>query len=116
LASLLPKLQYGQVIWGLFRDPHGFRKHRPAIVLTPTNEIAEDVPIVVMCVTTTFPEPPPARCIPLPWNPDPRRVATGLAQRSAAVLDWFDTMYPDEIEKIGGRIPAQLMSTIQRLL
>src|SRR4051794_24917935 len=68
----------------------------PAIILTPTDQIDDRKPMVVMCITTTFPDPPHANHLPLPWNSNPRQVATGLARRSAAVLDWLDTLYPDE--------------------
>jgi mRNA-degrading endonuclease toxin of MazEF toxin-antitoxin module len=109
-------LQFGQVIWAVLKDRRGFRKERPAIVLTPTDQIDEQTPIVVMCITTTFADPPPKDHFPLPWNPDPRRVETGLARRSAAVLDWLDTLYPDEVLAVKGRVPQPLMHEINRRL
>src|SRR5262249_47585948 len=95
---------------------NGFRKERPAIILTPTGQIAGDNPIVVMCITTRYPEPPPSNHVPLPWHADPRRVATRLARRSAAVLDWLDTLYPDEVLAIKGEVPRKLMEVIQQHL
>jgi len=107
-------LQTGQIIWALLKDSRGFRKQRPAIILTPTDEIDEEKPLVVMCITTTFPDPTPDNHLSLPWNADPRRVTTRLARRSAAVLDWLDTLYPDEVIALKGHVPQRLMDEIQR--
>jgi len=116
LPAPKPILQYGAIVWAVLKDHNGFRKRRPAIVLTPTNDIEENTPLVVMCITTTFPNPPPEDHVPLPWNSDARRVDTRLAQRSAAVLSWLDTPYPDEIIEVKGRVPSKLMEQIQRRL
>jgi len=69
-----------------------------------------------MAITTTYPEPASASCIELPWNADRRRTATGLARRSAAVVDWLDTVYADEIDGIIGTVPSRLMMEIRRRL
>jgi mRNA-degrading endonuclease toxin of MazEF toxin-antitoxin module len=103
-------------VWATLKDANGFRKERPAIVLTPTDEISADSPMVVMAVTTSFPDPPPDNHIRLPWNPDPRRVRTKLRQRSAAVIDWLDSLYPDEVIEVHGEVPPPIMAEIQRRL
>jgi hypothetical protein len=107
------KLRAGRIVWATVRDRNGYRKLRPAIILTPDNEISLDQPLVLMAVTTTYPEPPPRDCIPLPWNSDPRRVSTGLARRSAAVITWLDTVYADEIVDVIGGVPPNLMREIR---
>jgi mRNA-degrading endonuclease toxin of MazEF toxin-antitoxin module len=109
-------LRTGSIVWATLRDRNGFRKRRPAIVLTPSDEISHDQPIVVMAVTTTFPSPAPRNCLELPWNSDRRKVSTGLAQRSAAVLTWLDTVYIDEIDGFIGSVPSSRMREIQRRL
>ena len=109
-----PGLRYGRIVWATFRDRNGFRKDRPAVVLTPTGEVADDVPLVLMGVTTRFAEPPPPNHVPLPWNPDPRRVGTRLARRSAAVVDWLDTCYADEVIDLAGDVPGALMAELRR--
>src|SRR5687767_7754770 len=90
--------------WAVLRDARGLRKERPAIILTQTAEISTESPLVVMAVTTTFAEPPPENHVPLPWHPDFRRVGTRLAQRSAAVITWLDTLYPDEVIDVKGQV------------
>lgn len=108
------ELRHGQIVWAILKDRNGFRKRRPAIILTPTEEIDDSAPLVVVCITTTFGQPPPKHHVPLPWNADPRRVMTRLAQRSAAVVNWLDTVYPDEILEIKGETPQALLNEIQR--
>jgi len=82
LSVPLSELRYGRVIWAVLKDDNGFRKRRPAVILTPTNEITATEPFVVAAVTTTFRDSPPPDHVELPWNPDARRVSTRLAQRS----------------------------------
>jgi len=69
-----------------------------------------------MAVTTTFGDPPPKYHVLLPWNHDPRRVRTRLAQRSAAVVTWLDTIYPDEVVETKGDVPPGVMEELQRQL
>jgi hypothetical protein len=112
LSLQASQLDVGTIVWEIVRDPNGFRKRRPVIVPTRTEEISSDAPIVVMAITTTFPNPPPANHVALPWNPHPRRVSTGLARRSAAVIGWLDTLYLDEIESVIGKVPPKIVREI----
>ena len=108
------ELRYGRLIWAQLKDRNGFRKDRPGIILTPTEEIEADQPLVVLCVTTSYPSPPPPDHIELPWNSDPRKVATRLARRSAAVIGWFDSIYQNEIIEVKGFVPNKILAEIQR--
>lgn len=110
------ELRRGSIVWATLQDHRGYRKVRPAIVLTPDSEISDDEPLVLIAVTTTYPTPPPPNHVELPWNADRRRVSTGLARRSAAVVDWLDTAYVDEIEALIGVVPAPVMRQIDDLL
>jgi mRNA-degrading endonuclease toxin of MazEF toxin-antitoxin module len=110
------ELGLGRIVWVIVRDPQGYRKRRPAIVLTPAEEISSELPLTVMAITTTFADPPPRNCVALPWNSDPRRVSTGLARRSAAVTNWLDTVYPDEVDGVIGTTPPKTLAEIQRRL
>jgi len=98
------------------RDRNGFRKRRPAIVLTPTAEISEAQPLVLMAITTTYPNPAPSDHIELPWNPDRRRTSTRLARRSAAVVTWLVTVYSDEVEDVIGDLPPKILNIIRQRL
>jgi len=109
-------LRYGRIVWASVKDPRGFEKERPAIVLTPTDRIAEGAPLVVMAITTTFSNPPPEWHVPLPWNADPRRVKTRLAQRSAAVVNWLDVIPQASVIAVRGDVPPAVMRRIEQLL
>jgi mRNA-degrading endonuclease toxin of MazEF toxin-antitoxin module len=118
MIPLIPsELEAGDIVWAVMRDRRGVRKRRPAIVLTPTAEMSADTPITLMAITTTYPDPPPPQYVELPWNPDRRKTSTGLAHRSAAVVNWLETVLPNEIEDIIGHIPSRTKAVIkQRML
>lgn len=69
-----------------------------------------------MAVTTSFPDPPPPNHVPLPWNADARRVRMCLTQRSAAVVNWLDTLYPDEVIAVRGDVPPPVMRELEERL
>jgi hypothetical protein len=106
------KIKSGSIVWAIVRDHNGFRKRRPVIVLTADPDALAKGPIVVMAITTTFPDPSPPECIELPWNNDRRKTPTGLARRSAAVTNWLDMVYLDEIEETIGIVPAKQLRLI----
>jgi mRNA-degrading endonuclease toxin of MazEF toxin-antitoxin module len=93
-------------------DPKGNRKRRPAIVLTPTNEIAPDRELSVMAVSTACPVPAPPGYVELPWHNDPRRTPTRLNKRCAAVLHWLRFVRQDEIAELAGDVPPGTMLDI----
>jgi len=101
------------LIWATLVDRRGKAAEHPAIILTPNDQIDPDAKVVVMAVTTSFSDPPTRYHIPLPWNPDPRRVRTGLARRSAAVVNWLDTVHPQDIRRFAGDVPPKIMAAIQ---
>jgi len=105
-----PKFFCGQIIRAVVRDRHGYRKTRPVIILTPTDEIEWDSPMVVAAVTTSgLGHPLPANYLRLPAVGEPGGRITGLPKPSAAVVDWLETIYPDEILDVYGRIPERLL-------
>jgi mRNA-degrading endonuclease toxin of MazEF toxin-antitoxin module len=105
-------LRYGRLVWATVKDRNGFRKSRPGVILTPTDEITENSPLVIVAVTTTFRDPPPSDHVLLPWHPT-GRVVTKLTWRSAAVISWLETAYTDEVESFGGVVPAEVMRKIE---
>ena len=108
-------LQYGDIIWSRVRDRRGNAKERPCIIITPTELIRPDGELLVMAITTTFPDPPPQWHVPLPWNPDPRKVGTRLAQRSAALVNWLDMVRTTDVVRVMGSVPPKRMREIERL-
>lgn len=116
MSAYLSEIRYGRIVWATLRDPRGDRKRRPAIVLTPDGEISPNKPLGLMAVTTTYRDPVGPDEVELPWNRDPRRVSTGLARRSAAIVTWLDSAYAVEIDAVIGTVPSSIMTEIQRRL
>src|SRR5947207_9183970 len=114
--SAQPGLRYGRIIWAVITDRRGSRKERPAIIITPTERITPGELLLVMAVTTTYPEPPPPWHVELPWYPDPRRVGTRLGQRSAAVVEWLNKISPEDVLELKGDVPQKVMREIERQL
>ena len=106
-------LRYARIIYAWIEDHRGHAKLRPALVLTPDSEITQGEPITVAAITTTFTEPPPAFCVPLPWHPA-GSVGTARKRQSAAVCNWLATIHPADIVGYGGDVPTRVMSAIQR--
>lgn len=106
-----PELRRGRIVWGMVVDKKGNKKSRPAVIWTPTDQIKPDRPLVVLAITTTFPDPPPEDHVPLPWDPK-KRAGTGLAKRSAVVLTWFDQIQQEGLE-LKGEVPAKLIALIE---
>jgi hypothetical protein len=93
-------------------DHNGHLKRRPAIIISPTDEIEAGAEIAVMAISTSYPAPPPANCIELPWNNDRRRSVTRLSQRSAAVTNWLRYIREEEIDELAGDVPLTIMVRI----
>jgi mRNA-degrading endonuclease toxin of MazEF toxin-antitoxin module len=111
----LDHLRYGGIVWARVMDRNGIRKERPCIVMTPTARISREQPLLVVAITTTFADPPPKWHVALPWHPDPRRVGTGLARRSAAVVNWLDTIRVDDVLDVKGSVPPAVMRRIEAI-
>ena len=110
-----PGLRRGRIVWATVSDVRGQRKHRPLIILTPTDQIREDEPLIAMAISTTYPDPPPKDHIELPWHPS-GRAGTKLRKRSAAVLSWIVELEMDEIAEMHGDVPSHLMLQILQKL
>ena len=105
----------GRIVWAEIPDHNGHAKLRPAIVLTPTSEIKEHAPLVVVALTTTYPDPAPDDHVELPWH-NAKHPVTRLNQRSAAVISWLSTITPEQVEGFAGDTPARQMRVIEEKL
>lgn len=115
MASTRPSIRHGRIIFAWIKDRNGYKKLRPALILTPDDEISPDAAIAVMAITTTFADPPPEFCVPVPWHPRGHPV-TQLNQRSAAVVNWLADVGAADIIGYGGDVPAKTMRLIQAKL
>ena len=81
-------LHRGQIVYVTVSDPQGRNpKRRPAIVLTPTDEIAEDGSVQLVAISNPTEHAPSEHQVLLPWHPQ-GQCGTRLRQESAAVCTW----------------------------
>jgi mRNA-degrading endonuclease toxin of MazEF toxin-antitoxin module len=104
-------LRRGRIIWAVVADRRGHSKRRPAVILTPTSKIKDDEPLLVMAITTTYPDPVPDDHVELPWH-NAGHPVTRLNQRSAAVTSWVDFVLPEAVEGFAGDVPKKQMKIV----
>ncbi len=107
-------LDVGRIIWKVYDGARGEGKLRPMIVLTSWKEIAQTQQAAVVVCSTDFPEPPKMGEIVVPSKADTRYCATGLPERTVAVMDWTTTIDVSSLkqDKIGGVVPTPIMRAI----
>ena len=115
MAHRPPDLRRGRIVWAEVVDPRGNAKRRPALILTPTETIRDDEPLIVMAITTTYPDPAPDDHVELPWTNRGHPI-TKLNRRSAAVVPWLDEIRSEGIVGFGGDVPAKQMREIETKL
>jgi hypothetical protein len=103
---------HGRVVWVAIPDPQGRNpKRRPAIILTPTDQITPDGDVWVIGITTKFGQAPPEVQTELQY--DPRgNCRSGLREQSWAVATWVMQVPVSSIEAYGGTIPGPQMAEI----
>ena len=104
-------LSFGRIVWAEVADANGIRKVRPAVVITPTEEIGEDSSVEVVAVSTRLSEPLPEDHVLLPWHAQghPR---TKLNRRCAAVCSWVARITPADVQGMAGVVPDALLNEI----
>ena len=107
-------LQQGRIVWAEVLDPQGRNpKVRPAVILTPTNEIKTDV--VVAAMTSQTDDSPPEVAVELPWHAEghPR---TKLTRRNVVVCTWLVTIPVSSIQGTLGLVPFAQMARILEIV
>ena len=105
-------VRQGSLIWATIPDQNGKNhKCRPAVVLTPTEEIDPSDTIVVAAGTTKFTEPLPDNKVKLPWHRN-GHIVTGLKLPTAVVCEWIVEISLNEVVKIGGMCPERHFNKI----
>lgn len=108
-ATHLPRL--GSVIWAELEDANGFRKVRPAVVITATADIATGQPVRVVAITTRLPTPLPDDHILLPWDRQ-GKARSGLRRRCAAVASGLAEIAVTDVQEIVGILPPAEITEI----
>ncbi len=106
-------LQLGSIVWAEIADANGFRKLRPAVVVTPSDRIADAHALHVVAITSRLIDPLPSDHVLLPWHAQghPR---TGLNRRCAAVCTWISQIQIADVKESGGFVPGGVMIEILR--
>lgn len=109
-------LQQGSIVWVSAADQAG-RNHkcRPAVIVTPTDEIGHGNKIVAVAATGTFSRPLAANRIEIPWHRG-RHPITGLYKPCVAVCDWLIEFEVTAVEGHGGVVPRDVLRKILSML
>ena len=108
---MVGSLQCGQIVWAELSDANGIPKSRPAVIITPDDQITPGGAFQVVAITSTLASPLPADHVLLPWHAQghPR---TGLNRKCAAVCSWLATISEKDIQSISGRVPGSIFAQI----
>ena len=105
-------VRQGSLIWATIPDQNEKNhKCRPAVVLTPTDEIDLSDTIVVAAATTKFTEPLQGNKVKLPWHRN-GHIVTGLKTPTVIVCNWLVEISKSDIVKIGGMCPERHLNKI----
>jgi mRNA-degrading endonuclease toxin of MazEF toxin-antitoxin module len=105
-------VRQGSIVWLSLLDPAGANpKFRPAVIVTPTDELKKDRTVVVAAATTTFTEPLPENKIKLPWHNN-GHPTTGMRKPTVVVCDWIAEVNYNQIEEIIGNCPTSILFQI----
>jgi len=101
----------GSVVWADIADANGFRKSRPAVVVTATADIAAGCPLRVVAITTRLPSLLPDDHVVLPWDPQ-GKARSGLRRRCAAVACWQAEILVDDVQQVVGMLPPSVIAEL----
>jgi hypothetical protein len=94
----------GQRVWAELEDANGFRKVRPAVVVTATANIAAGGTVRVLAITTRLPNPLPKDHVLLPWDRQ-GKARSGLRRKCAAVASWQAEIAVGDVKQVVGILP-----------
>lgn len=103
--------QLGSVIWAELEDANGIRKVRPAVVVTPSADIAAGKEVRIVAITTRLPTPLPGDHVSLPWDRQ-GKARSGLRRRCAAVASWQAEITVQEVQQVVGILPPAVIGEL----
>lgn len=112
----MSKLCRGRIVWVELLDPQGRNgKSRPAVIVTPDEDIRADGPIWVVAISTQTDAAPIEVQVELPWH-RAGHPKTGLKERCAAVCTSMEKVDVASIQECVGVVPGrQLLDILTRL-
>lgn len=103
--------QLGSVVWAELTDAKGFRKVRPAVVVSATADLAAGQPARLVAITTRLPHPLPEDHVLLPWDRQ-GKARTGLRRKCAAVVSWLAEVPVHDIRQVVGILPSAVLEEL----
>lgn len=104
----------GSIVWASVEDARGFRKLRPAVVVTPSADIAAGKSVRVVAVTTRLPDPLPEDHVLLPWCAQ-GTARSGLRRKCAAVASWSMEARVDDLQVVGILPPTAIDGLLAKI-
>lgn len=104
-------LQLGRIVWAEVADARGYRKMRPAVIFTPTDDIDSSGLLDVVAVTSRVPDPLPADHVLLPWQVQGHS-RTGLNRKCSAVCTWVVRIRSNDVKGVAGVLPGTIILNI----
>ncbi|HEV2949813.1 MAG TPA: type II toxin-antitoxin system PemK/MazF family toxin [Gemmataceae bacterium] len=112
----MSQLCRGRIVWVELLDPQGRNPNcRPAIIVTPDDDIREDGEVWVVAISTQLNQAPAEVQVELPWHRSghPR---TKLKERCAAICTWLEKVSVANIRGLAGTVPGrQLLEILTRI-
>ncbi len=106
----------GRIVWVELLDPQSRNpKCRPAVVVTPDDDIHDDGEVWVVAISSQLAEAPAEVQVALPWQRGghPR---TGLKEPCAAVCTWMAKVRLSDVRGTAGTVPGrQLLDILERI-
>ena len=116
----MPNLMHGSIVWARVPDENGVNhKERPAVIVTATDDIDVNDPLVAVAVTGTFSNPLRESQVALPFHPS-GNTRTKLRRPTVAVCDWIVRIKKADILQVAGIVPpgplTEIMEKVEALL
>lgn len=112
----MPSLCRGRIVRVEVLDPQNRNpKIRPAVIVTPTEEIPPEGDIVLVAITGSVNAAPAEMQVALPWHAQ-GQVGTRLTKPSVAACSWVFTSPVSKIQSYEGMVPdRQLLQILDKL-
>jgi mRNA-degrading endonuclease toxin of MazEF toxin-antitoxin module len=112
----MPDLCRGRIVRVEVLDPQNRNpKCRPAIIVTPTEEIRPDGDVVLVAITGSVNAAPAEMQVALPWQAQ-GQARTRLTKPSVAVCSWIFTSPVSTIQSYGGMVPdRQILEILDKI-
>jgi mRNA-degrading endonuclease toxin of MazEF toxin-antitoxin module len=108
----VPDLCRGRIVRVEVLDPQNRNpKSRPAVIVSPTEEIRPDGDVVLVAITGSTNAAPAEMQVALPWHAQ-GQTRTKLTKPSVAVCNWVFTSPLSKIQSYSGLVPDRQMLQI----